>query len=222
MIKAVIFDLDGTLLNTLEDLYLSVNAALKIYGFPPRTIEEVRQFVGNGVRNLMRRSVPDGEKNPLFEDCLLAFREHYAIHLEDHTRPYAGIMELLGKLAEQNCPMAIVSNKPDGAVRELNQRIFGFLIPVAIGESRGIRRKPEPDTVYEAARRLGVRKEDCIYVGDSEVDLETAKNCGIPCISVSWGFRERKLLESLGAVRIADTPEELFHMLMKETGSNLE
>ena len=222
MIRAVIFDLDGTLLNTLDDLYLSVNAALKAYGFPPRTIEEVRQFVGNGVRNLMRRSIPEGEENPRFEDCLLAFREHYAVHLEDHTRPYEGITELIGKLAEQNRPMAIVSNKPDGAVRELNQRIFGSLIPVAIGESKGVMRKPKPDTVYEAVRRLGVRKEDCIYVGDSEVDLETAKNSGILCISVSWGFRERKLLESLGAARIADTPEELFDMLMKETGSNMK
>lgn len=217
MMKTMIFDLDGTLLDTLEDLYLSVNAALENFGFPLKTREDVRQSVGNGVRNLMRRSVPEGEDNPQFEDCFLAFQKHYAAHLNDHTGPYEGIMELLETLSEQGRPMAIVSNKSDYAVKELNRNVFGRLIPVAIGESEGVRRKPEPDTVYEAIRELGVRKEDCIYVGDSEVDLQTAKNCGIPCISVSWGFRDRKVLEGLGAERIVDTTEELLEVLLKDT-----
>lgn len=209
MMKAIIFDLDGTLLDTLEDLCLSVNAALRAYGLPEKTREHVRQSVGNGVRNLMRRSVPEGESNPHFEDCFRTFQKHYAEHLNDHTGPYEGIMELLQKLSEQGYPMAIVSNKSDYAVKELNRNVFGSLIPVAIGESEGVRRKPEPDTVYEAIRELGVSKADCIYVGDSEVDLQTAKNAEIPCISVSWGFRDREILEDLGAEKIVDTTSEL-------------
>lgn len=216
MTRTMIFDLDGTLMDTLEDLYLSVNAALGICGFPPKAREEVRQSVGNGVRNLMRRSVPEGESNPRFEDCFLAFRKHYAMHLNDHTRPYEGIMELLKELSMQGCLLAIVSNKSDDAVKELNRRVFGSLIPVAIGESEGVRRKPEPDTVYKAIRELGVNREDCIYVGDSEVDLQTAKNCGIPCISVSWGFRDREVLEGLGAKTIVDTTEELLDVLLEK------
>lgn len=213
MRKTIIFDLDGTLLNTLEDLYLSTNAALQSCGFPARTMEEVRQFVGNGVRNLMRRAVPEGEENPRFEECFRAFREHYAVHLNDHTGPYEGIMELLEKLRKMGCPAAIVSNKLDSAVKELNRSFFGELIPVAIGESEGVRRKPEPDTVYAAMGELGVSREDCIYVGDSEVDLQTAKNCRIPCVCVSWGFRGRETLESLGAERIVDTAEELLQVI---------
>lgn len=215
MMKAVIFDLDGTLLDTLEDLYLSVNAALEVYGFPLQTREEVRQSIGNGVRNLMRRSVPDGEENPQFEECFADFRAHYAVHLNDHTAPYKGIMELLARLKEMHYPMAIVSNKLDSAVKELNQRTFADYIPIAIGESEHVRRKPEPDTVYEAIRELGVRKEDCIYVGDSEVDLETAKNSGIPCISVSWGFRDREVLEALHAACIVDSTEELLDVIIR-------
>lgn len=216
MTKAVIFDLDGTLLDTLEDLYLSVNAALRAYGFPEKTREDVRRSVGNGVRRLMRRSVPEGEDNPRFEDCFLAFQKHYAAHLNDHTEPYDGVAELLKILADQGYLMAIVSNKSDQAVKELNRNVFGSLIPVAIGESEGVRRKPEPDTVYEAVRELGVSKEDCIYVGDSEVDIQTAKNAGIPCISVSWGFRDREILEDLGAENIVDTAGKLLDIILNE------
>lgn len=215
MMKAVIFDLDGTLLDTLEDLYLSVNAALTQHGFPLKTREEVRQSIGNGVRNLMRRSVPEGEENPRFEECFTAFREHYAVHLNDHTAPYEGIMALLEQLKVMGCPMAIVSNKLDSAVKELNQRTFASYIPVAIGESEHVRRKPEPDTVYEAIRELGVEKEDCIYVGDSEVDLLTAQNSGIPCISVSWGFRDREVLEDLGAEYLVDSTAELLDVIVR-------
>ena len=213
MRKAILFDMDGTLLNTLEDLYYSTNAALAAYGFPKRTIEEVRQFVGNGLRNLMRQAVPDGEENSHFEDCMKTFKEHYGVHLDDHTGPYPGILKMLQILAEKWYVMGVVSNKPDFAVRELGRKYFGLLIPVAIGESRGIRRKPAPDTVEQAARELGVQLKDCIYVGDSEVDLETAKNCGIPCISVTWGFRSKELLQSLGAEHMAADTEELLRVL---------
>lgn len=216
MRKAILFDMDGTLLNTLEDLYYSTNAALAVYGFPKRTIEEVRQFVGNGLRNLMRQAVPDGEENSHFEDCMKTFKEHYGVHLDDHTGPYPGILKMLQILAEKGYVMGVVSNKPDFAVKDLAKRYFGEHILVAIGESEKVRRKPAPDTVEQAARALGVSMEDCIYVGDSEVDLETAKNCRIPCVSVSWGFRERELLEKLGAKEIADTTEELVKILTRE------
>lgn len=199
MIKGVLFDLDGTLLDTLEDLYQSVNAALTACGFPERTRMEVRSFVGNGVRNFMVRSVPDGEENPKFEECFQKFREHYAVHLNDHTTPYAGIMELLAELKEKGIPTAVVSNKSDAAVKELCRETFGDLVPLAIGESERVKKKPAPDTVIEAAAGIGVPLKDCVYVGDSEVDLATAENAGIPCISVSWGFRDKELLESLGA-----------------------
>lgn len=205
--------MDGTLLDTLEDLYRSANAALVQYGFPERTLEEVRQFVGNAARNLMRQAIPQGEENPHFEECLQAFKTHYGEHLNDHTGPYDGILELLEQLSKEGVPMAIVSNKPDFAVRKLKERYFGGLISVAIGESKRVRRKPAPDTVEQAAERLGVRLEDCIYVGDSEVDLLTAKNCGIPCVSVTWGFRSRELLISLGAEHMAEDTEELFFLL---------
>lgn len=205
--------MDGTLLDTLEDLYRSANAALVQYGFPERTLEEVRQFVGNAARNLMRQAIPQGEENPHFEECLQAFKIHYGEHLNDHTGPYDGILELLEQLSKEGVPMAIVSNKPDFAVRKLKERYFGGLISVAIGESKRVRRKPAPDTVEQAAERLGVRLEDCIYVGDSEVDLLTAKNCGIPCVSVTWGFRSRELLISLGAEHMAEDTEELFFLL---------
>ena len=210
MKKAIIVDLDGTLLDTLEDLVLSTNAALSRYGYPERTLEEVRRFVGNGAERLMRQAVPGGEGDPHLGDCLQAFREDYQVRMNDHTRPYEGILKLLGKFSKEGVPMAIVSNKPDFAVRELSQRFFGDVIRVAIGESEGIRRKPWPDTVKTAAGKLGVELSDCIYAGDSEVDLKTAKNCGIPCVSVTWGFREREYLLSLGAEYMADSPKELY------------
>lgn len=213
MKKAIIFDMDGTLLDTLEDLYLSTNAALTKYGFPERTLEEVRQFVGNAARNLMRQAIPRGEEEPHFEECLQTFKEYYGEHLNDHTGPYEGIPELLERLSNEGVPMAIASNKPDFAVRDLNERYFGGLIAVAIGESERVRRKPAPDTVEQAAKQLGVRLEDCVYVGDSEVDLKTAENCGIPCVSVTWGFRSRELLLSLGAVYTAADTGELYEVL---------
>ena len=214
MIKGVLFDLDGTLLDTLEDLYQSVNAALTACGFPERTRMEIRSFVGNGVRNLMVRSVPDGEENPKFEECFQKFREHYAAHLNDHTAPYAGIMELLAELKEKGIPTAVVSNKSDAAVKELCRETFGDLGPLAIGESERVKKKPAPDTVIEAAAGIGVPLKDCVYVGDSEVDLATAENAGIPCISVSWGFRDKELLESLGVKMLLDTVSELRDCLL--------
>lgn len=216
MRKTVIFDMDGTLLNTLEDLWRSVNAMLSHFGFPQKSLDEVRMAVGNGVRNLMREVVPDGEDNPKYEECLAWYSAYYQEHLNDHTGPYPGVPELLKNLAEKGYRLAIVSNKGDQAVKELNRSMFGDVIPVAIGETKQIRRKPAPDTVFEAMRVLGVSPEDCIYIGDSEVDIATAKNCGIPAALVSWGFRGRRRLEELGAELIFDSAEDLLTYLTKD------
>ncbi|HWQ30745.1 MAG TPA: HAD-IA family hydrolase [Negativicutes bacterium] len=212
-IKAIIFDLDGTLLNTLDDLADSVNYALRQFGFPERSLEEVRIFVGNGVRNLMKRAVPGGFDNPRFEDCLNAFREYYSKHLNSRTKPYEGIIDLLSELDRGKYKMAIVSNKFDSAVKELTREFFSAYIPVAIGESGGVRKKPEPDCVFEALKELGTEASCAVYVGDSEVDVETARNAGLLCIGVTWGFRSRELLTEKGAEYIIDTPMELMKLL---------
>ena len=212
--SAVIFDLDGTLLNTLEDLADSVNFALGQFGFPPRTYGEVRDFVGNGVSNLVRRSLPGGQKTPEFEDVLALFRRHYSENCRSKTRPYGGILELLRALSGAGIKMAVVSNKYDAAVKELVRLYFGDLIPVAIGESEKARRKPAPDTVLSALAQLGAAAEGAVYVGDSEVDLQTAKNAGLPCITVTWGFRDKASLAAAGAETMVDSVTELLRALI--------
>lgn len=209
----VIFDLDGTLLNTLEDLTDSVNYALKLHGYPKRTIEEIRSFVGNGVARLMEFSIPDGRNNPLFEKCLEDFRSHYSGNMLNKTDAYKGIRELLAQLSEKNYKMAIVSNKFDKAVKGLNQVYFGQYIKVAIGESENVSKKPAPDTVFKALEELGSTADKAVYVGDSEVDVKTAKNSGTVCVGVTWGFRDRKLLEDKGADYIIDKPIELLEII---------
>jgi len=204
----VIFDLDGTLLNTLDDLADSVNEALRIHGFPLRTTQEVRQFVGNGVGRLMECSVPEGRENPKFERCLADFRTHYSGNLQNKTRPYPGIMELLQQLDDQGYRMAVVSNKFDTAVKGLCKTYFGRYIKVAIGESAGVDKKPAPDSVFRALKELGSDAKKAVYVGDSDVDVLTARNAGLPCVGVTWGFRDRELLEQEGADRVIDDPGE--------------
>lgn len=209
MKDTVIFDLDGTLLNTLDDLADSVNAALRQNGLPERTVDEVRRFVGNGVLNLMRRAIPDGEDNPNFEQTYADFRAYYAQHCTDKTAPYPGILELLAQLSEQGYKLAVVSNKFDAAVKKLNEQYFAGLIPVAIGEKETVRKKPAPDSVFAAMEELKSDAAHSIYVGDSDVDIETAKNAGIPCISVTWGFRDRDFLQEHGADLYADEAEQI-------------
>jgi phosphoglycolate phosphatase len=209
----VIFDLDGTLLNTLDDLADSVNYALTLHGFPCRTLLEIRSFIGNGVARLMELSIPDGRTNPAFEQTLTDFRWHYAKNMWNKTAAYAGIMELLAHLASENYRTAIVSNKFDAAVKELSRRYFGDYIQVAIGESAHVAKKPAPDTVLKALAELGATPENTLYVGDSEVDVATAKNAGLICVGVTWGFRNRVLLEQHGADYIIDRPEELLAIL---------
>lgn len=211
----VIFDLDGTLLNTLDDLKNSVNYALDTYGYPMRTKEEVRKFVGNGIVRLIELALPSGKENPDFEQVLACFKEHYGVHCNDLTKPYDGIMELLAVLKEKKIKMAIVSNKADFAVKELSDIYFQGMIPVAIGEkeSEGIRKKPAPDTVYQALKELNSQKENAVYIGDSEVDLATAKNCEMDYILCEWGFRERSVLEAQGGQVFVKHPEEIPSLL---------
>ena len=206
-----IFDLDGTLLDTLGDLAASVNDALRKHGMPEHSIDDVRRFVGNGVRLLMERAVPDGAANPLFEETFASFRQHYMAHSLDTTKPYEGIPEALADLKARGCHLAVVSNKMMAATQELCRHFFPDTIEVAIGEheSAGIRKKPAPDTVFAALKALGVGQEGAVYVGDSDVDIETARNSGLPCISVLWGFRDRDFLIQHGAETFISTPSEL-------------
>ena len=215
MYHTAIFDLDGTLLDTLQDLADSANYALALHGLPARTVEEVRQFVGNGVGLLIRRAVPAGTAEELERQVLRDFRAHYLVNMENKTAPYPGIPELLDALGAAGVPTAVVSNKFDGAVKGLCQNYFGGRIGAAIGESQGVARKPAPDTVLRALAELGMPREGAVYIGDSDVDIETAKNAGLPCISVSWGFRSRAFLTGHGAQTIADTVEALKELLLK-------
>ena len=205
----IIFDLDGTLLNTLDDLAASVNHAMRVCGFPEHTAARVSRFVGNGVRVLIRRAVPEGTGEEEYARAYKAFLDHYREHSRDQTAPYDGILELLRRLKSDGHRLAIVSNKIDFAVKALREKFFDGLIDIAVGDSEMMRTKPEPDMVYKAMRELGANPGECIYVGDTDVDLATAKNSGMPCISVSWGFRQRAELEDYGAKMIADTPGDI-------------
>ena len=208
-----IFDLDGTLLSSLEDLAASTNYALRWAGMPERTLEEVRMFVGNGVKLLMERAIPDGQQNPRFEEVYAKFREHYLKHNLDRTRPYDGVLELLAELKRRGKKLAIVSNKFYAATQDLAHHFFADTIEVAIGERENIRKKPAPDTVLEALRQLGASKDGAVYIGDSDVDVMTAKNSGLPCISVLWGFRDKEFLIEHGATLFVESPYEILAKL---------
>ena len=211
--KAVIFDLDGTLTDTLEDLFLSVNYALRHCGLPERELAEVRRFVGNGVRKLIERAVPEDTELRVVEKCFEAFQTHYIIHCQDHTRLYPGIASLLTALHAKGYRMAVVSNKIQEGVDELARTFFNGVIDVAIGEKTGFLRKPAPDMVLAALARLGVEASEAVYVGDSDVDIQTAANAGLPCISVLWGFRSRDFLVAHGATVFAESPQEVLNMV---------
>lgn len=215
MIKTVIFDLDGTLLYTLEDLTDSVNFALEKFNHPTRTLGEIRSFVGNGVKPLIERSIPNGEANPDFESCLKIFKEHYSENMYNKTKPFDGIDELLCELKKRGYKIAVVSNKFDKAVKELCKTYFSDNVEVAIGESVGIPKKPAPEGVFQAMKELGAVCENSVYVGDSEVDIMTAKNSGLKCISVCWGYKEKDFLKKEGALCIVENPHEILDELKK-------
>ena len=214
--KAVIFDLDGTLLDTLEDLKDAVNAALRSQKLPERSLEEIRNFVGNGIVRLMERSVPEGSNHPAFDEIMRVFRAYYGEHCQDKTSPYPGIPDMLRRLRESHIRTAVVSNKADFAVRGLIPVYFDGLIDTSYGENEaaGIGKKPSPDMVWQALHDLGCQKECAVYVGDSDVDLQTAANVGMDCIGVSWGFRGREFLQQHGAQMIIDEPSELIEKII--------
>lgn len=219
MIKLLIFDLDGTLLNTLEDLTDSTNYALKYFDYPQRTIEEVRNFVGNGVAKLIERAIPNGKNNENFDKCLEIFKENYAKNMNNKTAPYNGIVELLQNLKSKNYKIAVVSNKFDAAVKELCKKYFPNLIDIAAGENEklGIKKKPAPDTVNQVLEKFKIPNTQAIYIGDSEVDIMTAQNAQMPCISVTWGFKDKDFLLKNNAKIIINSPDEIISILENQT-----
>lgn len=214
--QALLFDLDGTLLDTLVDLHNAVNYTLAAFSLPLRTLDETRRAVGDGVGMLIARSIPEGMEHPKFEEILSSFRAYYKDHSTVLTKPYDGITEALAELSKKGYPIGVVSNKFDSAVKELCHRYFPDTVTVAIGESEGVRRKPAPDSLYAAAKALGVSLADCLYIGDSETDILTAKNAGIDCLSVLWGFRDRETLLAAGGKRFVSAPCDLVSAVTEE------
>lgn len=213
MKTTIIFDLDGTLLNTLGDLRAAANTALRLRGLPPRSMEEIRRFVGNGVRNLMRRCLPAGSSDEEIDAALADFKRYYADHLCDTTVPYDGIPELLSILRKRGMKVAVLSNKLDSASQELIQRYFRGKVDVVFGEHEGVPRKPDPTSCRMVMEQLGVRPAEVLYVGDSGVDMQTARNAGLTAVGVTWGFRSREELIENGADMLADLPIQILMML---------
>ena len=209
----VLFDLDGTLLDTLEDILAAANYTLREMGYPERTLTEMRRFVGNGAEMQVRRAFGAGADEALIQRALIRYKAYYAAHCREKTRPYDGVPELLAELKRRGYRLAVVSNKPDEAVRPLAAQYFDGLMEAAMGETAQRRRKPAPDMVNDAIAALGADRSRAVYVGDSEVDIETARNAGIPCISVTWGFRDREQLLEAGASELAATAQELRKLL---------
>jgi phosphoglycolate phosphatase len=213
---AVIFDMDGTVLNTLEDLLTSLNLTLDEFGLPRRDLGEMRHFVGNGMRYQIECGAGPGIPPEKIDRMLPVYVKNYAVHGAEKTRPYEGVPELIGRLRAAGCKTAVVSNKNDAAVRRLADLYFPGLFDVSVGEREGIRKKPAPDSVNEVLQKLGVSRQEAVYVGDSEVDVQTAENAGLDLIAVGWGFRTREeLLESV-AKRIFSSPQEVEAFLLGE------
>ena len=212
--QAVLFDMDGTVLDTLDDLYDSVNRSLAEFSLPPVSKAHVRRCLGNGAAYLVSHSVPSGCSPELEAEVLAFYKPWYDAHCLIKTKPYDGILQLMETLRADGVSQAIISNKPDSAVQELAEAFFPGLMDVVIGESPAVKRKPSPDTVLAAASQMGLMASDCVYIGDTEVDLETARNAGMDCIPVSWGFRTEEQLRAAGAEEIIRSPEELKKKLL--------
>ena len=213
--KAVLFDMDGTLLDTLEDLRDSTNHVLRQMGYPERSLEEMRRFVGNGAEKQIRRAVPEGTGEEKIMEALTAYRAYYQDHCQIKTRVYDGLLDMLNELKEKGVKMAVVSNKPDAAVKKLSREYFGDRLDYAVGASDGVRCKPYPDMAEEALKALGATKKDAVFVGDSEVDVQTGLNAGLDVIAVSWGFRSREVVIEAGASKIADDAHQLEKFILE-------
>lgn len=214
--KAVLFDMDGTVLDTLGDLAAAVNHTLREFSMPERSIAEVAAALGNGAAYLIAHTVPDGTPKELTDKVLAAYAPYYDAHCDTLTGPYDGIVPLMEKLRDRGVKLAVISNKQDTAVKPLAEKYFPGLLEIAVGESAEVRRKPNPDAVLAALRHIGVERGDAIYVGDTEVDLQTARNAGMECASVDWGFRTREQLVEIGAEHIFDTVQELEEYMLRE------
>ncbi len=212
--SVAVFDMDGTILYTLDDLCDAVNVGLASQGYPLRSVAEVRTFVGDGIRKLIERAVPAGTDKAATDRVHAAFTAYYDVHCADKTRPYDGIVPLLSRLRERGIQTALVSNKEEGAMADLVQRFFPGLFDVAVGDRPGLPKKPAPDGVNLALSTLQADKTSAVFIGDSDVDYRTAVNAGLPCISVTWGFRDRDLLESLGSTLFADTPADVERLIV--------
>lgn len=212
--ETAIFDLDGTVLDTLDDLRDSVNFALSQNSLPKRTTEEVRAFVGNGIRLLIERAVPDGTDGETLEKCFEDFKIHYKNNSANHTKPYDGIKDVLFRLKNSGVKLALVSNKADFAVQGLISDYFSGIFDFATGEKDGVRRKPYPDSVFTAVKNLNADIKKTVYIGDSQVDVETARNSGLPCIAVTWGFRDKNVLEELSPEYIIDKPSQIAEIIL--------
>lgn len=219
MIKAVLFDMDGTVLDTIDDLRDSLNHVLSKYSFPGHSLEKVKHFVGNGLHKLMERAVPDGTPADLVDEMYICFIRYYNAHCHIKTKPYPGISELIAALKEKGIRTAVISNKSDAAVNELAVQFFDGCFETAIGALDGVKLKPDREMVDIALQRLGLDAGDAIYVGDSQVDIDTARNAHMECISVTWGFRDREELIEHGALKLADTPGEVLQYI---TDGNVE
>ena len=215
MKNTVIFDLDGTLLDTLTDLTLSVNHALRLNNMPERTIDEIRSFIGNGVPTLIKRSVPENTDPMLTEKCIDDMRAHYTVHSMDNTKPYDGICNLLEKLKSNNIRTAVVTNKLESVALDLCNEIFGDVFTCVVGDNGVDKTKPAPDNVFRALRILNTDASEAYYVGDSDVDMITAENAKIESIGVLWGFRDKQTLVNSGAVHIVNNTDELYDVIMK-------
>jgi len=205
----IVFDCDGTLLDTLTDLRNAVNYVLRAHDLPERSVPEVKAALGNGVAHLMRQSLPDSISEAEFNTYLDEFKAYYGEHLQDYTAPYPGMLDVLDTLRAKGYKLAIVSNKIQEGITPLNKEYFGDRLPVAIGERPGLQRKPAPDMVLQALKELGSTQDESIYIGDSEVDVATAKNSGLLCIGVTWGFRDEQLHKDLGVTHIARKAEDI-------------
>lgn len=212
--KAVIFDMDGTILNTLEDLKNATNYSLRQFGMPERSLEEVRMFVGNGIRKLVERAVPAGTPKEKIAQVLDVFLEYYEIHSADNTSPYPGILELVEKLKKSGIKTAVSTNKADVPAQELGREYFNGIFDLIVGQQDGLKVKPAPDSVNKILSILDIQKKDAIYIGDSDVDVQTAKNSGLDFIGVSWGFRGREFLEKNGAKNIVDNANEILDLVI--------